>query len=53
LIYEEILLYHFPEKQREYERKKAVFERELQDSQPATEEEATQEATNDSGDEDR
>ena len=52
LIYEEILLYHFPEKQREYERRKAVFERESQDSQPVTEE-AMQEATNDSGDEDR
>ena len=50
LVYEEILLYHFPEKQREYEQRKRQFEVEPQDNLPSADE-ATVEATTDSGDE--
>jgi hypothetical protein len=31
LIFDEVLLYHFPEKKREYERKKALFDAQRQE----------------------
>lgn len=50
LIYEEILLYHFPDKLREYEQRKAEFESERQ-TNPSPAVESTQDANSDSGDE--
>jgi hypothetical protein len=50
LIYEEILLYHFPDKLREYDQRKAEFESERQ-ANPSPAVESTQDANSDSGDE--
>lgn len=52
LMYEEILLYHFPEKQRGYEQRKGEFDLEPQDNL-LSENEIAPEVASDSGDENR